>query len=356
MERNRIVEYVFFFGLMAGVAFMVASMLRPFVSALALAAIIVTICYPMYRRILVVMPRRNETLAALVTTLSVILIIFTPVFLLMSALVNEALSIYNHTSASGPTFEESVASLESQIQVYLPGITLNTSEYIQQGATWLASNVGGFFAGTATTVFLFFIAIIGSFYLFRDGTRFTKLVVAVSPLPEEQDELILRRLGVAVRSVATGSLLVAIIQGTLTGCGLWLFGFDRAVLWGTIAAVGALVPGVGTSIVFIPSVIFLIVTNAYGPAIGLAIWGMLAVGLIDNLLGPYLMSRGNPLHPFVTLLSVLGGMSLFGPIGFVVGPVLVSLLKVLLELYALHIGDPAVAKTIGSNIHNPENV
>ena len=148
-----------------------------------------------------------------------------------------------------------------------------------------------------------FIAIIGSFYLFRDGERFTKIVVAISPLPEAQDELILRRLGVAVRSVATGSLLVAIIQGTLTGFGLWLFGFDRAVLWGTIAAVGALVPGVGTSIVFIPSVIYLIVTGVYGSAVGLAIWGMLAVGLIDNLLGPYLMSRGNPLHPFVTLLS-----------------------------------------------------
>ena len=74
----------FFFGLMAGVAFMVASMLRPFVSALALSAIIVTICYPLYRRILVVMPRRNETLAALVTTLSVIVIIFAPLFVLMS--------------------------------------------------------------------------------------------------------------------------------------------------------------------------------------------------------------------------------------------------------------------------------
>jgi len=100
-----------------------------------------------------------------------------------------------------------------------------------------------------------------------------------------------------------------------------------------------LIPGVGTTIIFIPSVIYLIVTEAYGSAIGLAIWGVLAVGLIDNLLGPYLMSRGNTLHPFVILLAVLGGMSVFGPIGFIVGPVVVSLLKVLLELYASHVKD-----------------
>jgi predicted PurR-regulated permease PerM len=75
------------------------------------------------------------------------------------------------------------------------------------------------------------------------------------------------------------------------------------------------------------------------PAIGLAIWGMLAVGLIDNLLGPYLMSRGNKLHPFLILISVLGGISVFGPIGFIVGPVLISLFMVLLELYSIHISD-----------------
>lgn len=357
MAQNRIVEYAFFFGLMAGVAFLVALMLQPFLSALALSAIIVTICYPLYRWMRARMPRQNETLAALLTTLVVVLVVFTPVVLLMSSLVNEALSIYSHTSVGGPTFEESVTALEAQIQTVLPGVTLNAADYIKQGASWVASNVGAFFAGTATTVFLFLISIIGSFYLFRDGERFTRMIVAVSPLPDEQDTLILRRLAVAIRSVATGSLLVAMIQGTLTGTGLWLFGFDRAVLWGTIAAVGALIPGVGTSIVFIPSVIFLIVTGSYGAAVGLAIWGMLAVGLIDNLLGPYLMSRGNPLHPFVTLLAVLGGVSLFGPIGFVVGPVMVSLLKVLLELYAMHIGDPAVAVSLGAAPdahHEPE--
>ncbi len=337
MLMNRIVEYVFFFGFMAIVAYLVWEMLQPFVSALALSAIIVTICYPLYTRILKYTPRKNETLAALTTTVAVIAIVFVPLFFLASSLVNEALSVYSQGNARAGGFEQNVIKVENSLQQYLPGIELNAAEYAKQGAGWLAEHVGTIFASTASTIFLFFIAMIGSFYLFRDGRHFTRQLIAISPLPQTQDELILHRLAVAVRSVATGTLAVALIQGTLTGFGLWLFGFERAVLWGTLAAVGALIPGVGTSIIFIPAVIFLITTEAYTAAVGLAVWGVLAVGLIDNLLGPYLMSRGNALHPFIILLAVLGGMAVFGPIGFIVGPVIVSLMKVLLELYASHL-------------------
>ncbi|OIP78427.1 MAG: hypothetical protein AUK16_00210 [Parcubacteria group bacterium CG2_30_44_11] len=339
MVTTKLVQYVFFFTFTGAVAFLVWKMFEPFVSALALSAIIVTICYPMYTKVLWFMPRKNETLAALLTTLLVIGIIFVPLFFLTSSLLNEALSIYSQSNAKAGGFEKGIIDLENQLQLYVPNLELNTAEYVKQSAGWLATQLGAIFASTATTIFLFFISIIGSFYLFKDGRSFTKQVLRISPLPDNQDELIISRLAIAVRSVATGTLMVALIQGTLTGFGLWLFGFERVVLWGTLASIGALIPGVGTTIIFIPSVIYLIVTEAYGSAIGLAIWGVLAVGLIDNLLGPYLMSRGNTLHPFVILLAVLGGMSVFGPIGFIVGPVVVSLLKVLLELYASHVKD-----------------
>lgn len=338
---NRIVEYVFFFGFMGVVGFIVWTMLEPFISALALAAIIVTICYPLYERICARMPRKNETLGALTTTILVLVIIIMPLIALTSSLVNEALSVYAIANSETVGFGETVASFEEMIKPYVPGIELNVAEYVRQATSWLAGSVGAIFAGTASTVFSFFIAIIGAFYFFRDGKIFTKKLVVISPLPDDEDELILRRLAQAVRSVATGTVLVALIQGTLTAFGLWLFGFERAILWGVIAAFGALIPSVGTSIVFIPAIIYLVVTGQYIFAIGLSIWGAAAVGLIDNLLGPYLMSRGNSIHPYMVLLAVLGGVSVFGPIGFIVGPVVVSLFMVLLELYATHISDGA---------------
>lgn len=342
---NRIVEYAFFFGFMTVIGYLVWQMVAPFVSALALSAIIVTICYPIYVRVLRKIPKRNESVAALVTTLLVLLIVIIPLFLITSALVNEGVSVYKVVNAEQVGFEDGLKSFELVIQKYLPGFDLNVTEYLKQAASWLASNLGAIFAGTASTIFLFFISIIGSFYLFRDGKSFIKVLVKISPLPDSQDEIIMKRMALAVRSVALGTVLIALIQGTLTGIGLGMFGFERAILWGIIAAFGALIPSVGTTIVFVPAVLYLIFNGMYLQAVGVAIWGVLAVGLIDNLLGPYLMSRGNKMHPFIILLAVLGGISVFGPIGFIVGPVLVSLFIVLLELYSIHISDQREKKS-----------
>lgn len=337
MVSSRIVEYVFFFGLLGAVAYLVWQILAPFMAALALAAIIVTICYPMYERILKFSPKKNQTIAALLTTFSVVLIVILPVAFITSALVGEAVTVFSILNSQQVGFLSSLSELETMVQAVFPNFELDIAEYIRQSAELLTRNLGAIFAGTASTIFLFFIAMIGSFYFFRDGKDFTKWLVIISPLPDDEDEVILSRLARAVRSVATGTVLVALIQGTLTAVGLAIFGFDRAILWGLIAALGALIPSVGTSIVFIPSVLYLVFTGQYIFAVGLSVWGLLAVGLIDNLLGPYLMSRGNKQHPFVILLAVLGGIALFGPIGFIVGPVVISLFMVLLELYSQHI-------------------
>jgi len=337
MLSSRIVEYVFFFGCLGVAAYLVWLMFAPFISALALAAVIVVICYPMYTRILARTPRRNETIAALFTTLSVLVIVILPLLWLTSALVSETVSVYKILGSNQYSLAASLGEVESMLQTIIPGLDLNLTQYMQQSAQWLAGNLGVLFAGTASTIFSFFIAIIGSFYFFRDGKEFTKTLIHISPLPDDEDALILGRMATAVRSVATGTVLVALIQGTLTALGFTIFGFDRAILLGVVAAFGALIPSVGTSIVFIPGVAYLLFTGQYVNAVGLGVWAALAVGLIDNLLGPYLMSRGNTMHPFIILLAVLGGVTLFGPIGFIVGPVVVSLFIVLLELYSLHI-------------------
>lgn len=340
MLMNRIVEYTFFFGLMGATGYLVWKMLAPFVSALAVAAIIVTISYPLYERVKRVMPKQNEMLAAFSSTLLVFVIVFTPLFFIASALVNEAVAVYKILSADQVGLEASLNNIEQAIQVYLPGFQLNIAEYLTHSAQFLASNLGAIFTGTASTIFLFFISVIGTYYLFKDGKAFTKRLVVISPLPDDRDDIILRRMAQSLRSVLTGRILVAVIQGVLTALGLWIFGFERAILWGTIATFGALIPSVGTAIVLIPALLYLIFIGSYLDAAGLAVWGILIVGLIDNLLGPYLMSRGNSMHPFIVLLSVLGGIVFFGPIGFIAGPVVVTLFLVLLELYSQHIALP----------------
>ena len=126
---------------------------------------------------------------------------------------------------------------------------------------------------------------------------------------------------------------MALIQGILTAVGFTFFGIPNATLWGSVAAITALIPGIGTALVLLPAILYLYFSGETLFAVGLLLWGMTAVGLVDNFLGPKLASYGMRLHPFLILLSVFGGVGFFGPLGFLLGPLVLSLLFALIEIY-----------------------
>ncbi len=155
----------------------------------------------------------------------------------------------------------------------------------------------------------------------------------ISPLAEADDETIFKKLALAVSAVVRGSLIVAFIQGILATVGFMIFGLPNPVLFGTIAAIAALVPGVGTALVLVPAIGYLFLSgNTFGAA-GLFIWGTVVVGLVDNFLGPQLIGNKMKLHPLAVFLAVLGGIVFFGPIGIIVGPLVISLFSALLDVY-----------------------
>lgn len=335
MNLSRIVEYVFFFGLLLIAGYMVWLIAAPFISALALAIIIVTICQPLHVRIKKHVPYQNKTIAAFTTTIVVLVAIVLPLVLLSSLVVGQVVDFYQGFNLSQGT--TSIDVFQAKIQQLAPGLDIDIRAQIKTIAEWFAGNLGAIFAGTVSTLFTFLIAIIGSFYFFRDGQELLQLLIKASPLPDHEDRIIFARMGSAVRAVATGTLFLALIQGTLVSIGFTVVGLQHAILWGSLASVGALMPGIGTSIVTGPAVIYLFATGNTVPAIGLLTWSVLIVGLVDNFVGPYLISRKNNMHPFIILISVLGGISLFGPIGFIIGPVIVTLFLVLLEIYNQYI-------------------
>jgi predicted PurR-regulated permease PerM len=338
VKVSRVVEYAFFFGLLALSGYMVWLIMSPFLSALALSAIIVTICSPLHERIKARTPRQNKTAAALITTILVLIIIIIPIILLSSLLVKEVVGFYTDLSSGQDiAFSEISGALESKVQQFIPGYEINLTTQLSAAGEWLAAHFGAIFAGTVSTIFTFVLSILGSFYFFRDGKDLMQILIKASPLPDREDKVIFERMAKAVRAVATGTLLLAIIQGTLVAVGFWLFGISRPILWGSVASLGALMPGIGTTIVTVPAVIYLFVIGDSFMAGGLLLWSILVVGLVDNILGPYLMGRGNNMHPFVILISVLGGIALFGPLGFIVGPVISTLFFVLLEIYNQYI-------------------
>ena len=132
--------------------------------------------------------------------------------------------------------------------------------------------------------------------------------------------------------------MVSIIQGPLRQ--LVLFLVFRKLLFGGSWRILSMIPGIGTLAIMIPGIIYLFLVSTVANAVGLIIWSILTIVIVDNIIGPHLMSRGNNLHPFIMLTSVLGGISTFGPIGFIIGPVILTLFVVLLEVYNQYIQRP----------------
>jgi len=337
MKISRTVEYVFFFSLLVLTGYLVWLIFSPFLSALALSIVTVIICQPLHEKIKKYTPRQNKSVAAFITTMLVLTVVVVPLFLISTLVVNEVVNFYQDIDDGVISIQSNFTKIETVAQKIIPGFEINLTEQIKTSFQWLTGNLGAIFAGTVSTIFIFSISLIGSFYFFRDGREMLQILIKISPLPNNEDEIIFERIARAVRAVATGTVLVAIIQGTLVSVGFAIFGIERAILFGSLASVGALIPGIGTTIITVPAVIYLFFAGQTTNAIGLLIWSMVVVGLVDNLIGPYLISRGNKLHPFIVLISVLGGISLIGPIGFIIGPVIVTLFMVLLEIYNQYI-------------------
>jgi predicted PurR-regulated permease PerM len=305
----------------------------PYFPVLFLAVVFAVVLKPLAHRVLKLV--RNRTAASLLTVAVVFLGIIMPLVLFGFMIFREASQFYLALSGgdlSSTTLQDNISTLESYIQNIIPGVEADLGQYLEQGLTFLVSHLNTLFSGVLKMIFTFFLLLLGLFYLFRDGRGVRQSFVRLSPLPDDQDELLLNRLELAVNSVVRGFLVVAIVQGILTGIGFAIFGVPAPVLWGMVASVAALVPSVGTALVIVPAILYLFFQGNLFAAAGLLIWGVAAVGLIDNILGPILIRRGLPIHPFIILLSVLGGIALFGPIGFLAGPVTVSILVALVEI------------------------
>ena len=329
-------ELYFLFTLLAGAGILSFFIFQPFLYALILAVIFATVFAPVHKKILSIGNERRG-LVALLTTVLVLIIIVVPVTFLSIQIFKEATQLYTSLADNGGTvslFGETEKVLRSLGIPFLPTTSFDVSQYMKQGLSWLIQNLGTVFSNVAKITVDIFVLFIALYYLFKDGDKLKKSVIALSPLKDIYDEKIFHKLELAINSVVRGSIAVGLVQGALTAIGFTIFGVPSPVLWGSVAAIAALIPGFGTSLVLVPAILFLFFTGETVSAVGLIAWGFVAVGLVDNVLGPKLVGRGVHLPHFLILLSILGGISFFGPLGFLFGPLVLSLLLAFLEIYS----------------------
>lgn len=338
MDRKKLQLY-FLLSVLAATSALVFFIFLPFAYPLILAMVFASIFRPVHKKLSGFVPNKPG-LAAFFTVLLVIIFILTPFVFLGMQIYQEVKQFYFSFFENGGMNAISILAdnLMDKVRGLFPvpqDFSLDINGRIGQNYNLLLQNIGSVFSNLAHLIFNSFIFLIALYYLLKDGEKLKKAILALSPLADKDDEMIFKKLEAAVNSIVRGSLLIAIIQGALTAIGFFVFGIPNPVLWGSVAAIAALIPGVGTALVITPAIIFLFITGKTFAALGLLLWGALAVGLIDNFLGPKLIGGKMQLHPLLILFAVIGGIGFFGPVGFLLGPLTLSLFFALLEIYLL---------------------
>ncbi len=330
-KQNQI--YFFAAVLLAVLALNIAVFL-PFIGAIVVSLTLVSVFGPVYRSIKKILGNR-ETLASLATVVLVLAIIVAPLVFFGTLVVREASVVYTvfKGGASESYLNNLNNGLNSVLEKVYPAASFDVRLAFEKVLDFFVRNVAGIFSSVSGAVFSLFLALMALYYLLKDGEKFKKVVMGLSPLADEYDDEIFKKLAQTVSSVVKGSLLVAMIQGLLTGIGFLVFSIPNPAVWGAVAVLAALIPMIGTALVLAPAVIYLFVTGSAGAALGLLLWGAIIVGSVDNLLRPKLFERGINIHPFFILIAVLGGLEFFGAVGFLLGPLLLSLLFSLLDIY-----------------------
>ncbi len=335
MNHNQHSNYFLLFCLTASIV-VVYFIVQPFLIPLIVAAVFAFLFQPIYGKFLS-LTRERSSFAAFATTVTAIILFVLPIAFLGTLILKESTGLY--LTLSGENRNDLVAVVEGvldQARLVLPipeTFELNINQHIKQGLGVLVQHLGGIFSSFVKILLNVFVFLNAFYFFLKDGHKLKDYLVALSPLDDKDNELIVLRLQSAVSAIVKGNLTIGLVQGILTGIGFTIFGVPNAVLWGSVAAIVALVPGIGTALVIVPAIIFLFLTgNAFGGA-GLIMWGLTAVGLVDNFLGPKLVGRSMRLHPLAVFLAVLGGLALFGPLGFLLGPLSMSVCLALIDIY-----------------------
>lgn len=307
---------------------------KPFISPLLSAIVIAIVFYPVHARVQRSVGRPG--LAALISTLLVIFIVVAPATLVLVGVKKEIASLYSlldqKSSESGgfnvflsQLIERPVAWIGTYVDVSDIDVRQEVIGRLKEMGGVLVSSGWRVVGGLGSFVLNSAITLFTLFFLFREGRAVRRRVAALLPLNARQIERLFGGIEDTILGAVYGGLIVAAVQGALVGIALWVLGVDSPLLWGVVAAFFALLPLIGTAIVWIPAAIYLVATGSWVKGLILVGWGAFVVGTIDNILRPLLIRGRVQMHPLLIFFAVFGGVSVFGFLGLFIGPVILAL-------------------------------
>ena len=313
-----------------------AWILWPFYGAILWAIVLATVFAPAHRQLLSSM-RQRANLAAVVTLLIIVTIVLLPLTLTAMSVLQEATSLYGRIEAGEVDFGRYLSQLLEALPAWatdlldrlgisdLGDLQARFAGMFKEGSQFLATQAIAIGQGTAHIVVSFFLMLYLLFFFLRDGTELSQRLKEAIPLRNEQKRALFSKFTIVIRAMFRGTLLVAALQGVLGGMIFWILGIPAPVLWGVVMALLSLLPAVGSALIWLPVALYLLATGALWQGMVLIAYGALVIGLVDNLLRPFLIGMDTKLPDYVVLISTLGGIAIFGLNGFVIGPVVAAM-------------------------------
>jgi predicted PurR-regulated permease PerM len=331
--------------LLLAVTLAFAWILQPFYGAV-LWAIVGAVLFAPLNRALLKSTNGKSSLAAALAVLIVVAMVILPLAMIAASLIQEAAGIHAKIQSGEYDFARFIQRIFDALPAWAIGLLdrLNLTNLAAVRET-LASNLmkGGqalapqalsigintfdFMIGLAIMIYLLF-------FLLRDGKALAERIKEAIPLRADQKAALFSRFADVVRATVKGGILVAIVQGTLGGLAFWFLGIHAPLLWAVVMTFLSLLPAIGAALVWLPVAIYLLASGAVWQGVGLIAYGVVVIGLVDNILRPFLVGKGTKLPDYVVLISTLGGIEVFGLNGFIIGPLIAAIFMVTWEIFS----------------------
>lgn len=333
-DKERL-SVIFFFAVFVFLIYQLFKLLTPFLSPLLGALMLALVVFPLRERFARKWPTSPNAVAGLLTLLIVVTVVV-PVLVLAGLFVREAALMVpavsawltEHQAQGFDGLPEGVKGLWTSLDAFFTRVQFDvkaaTIDAVKQVGNKAAAVGAALLAGFLGVLFTLLILILALFFFLRDGPRMVKLVIDLVPMEEHNKALVIQNLDRTLVAMVRGSVITAVAQGSLTGVGLAIFGVPFPVLLGFLAVFMSVVPFVGATLVWAPGVIYLLVTGEIWPALGLLLWGLFAVGLIDNFLRPIVVGGAAQLPTALLFLGVLGGLQVYGVLGGLISPLVIA--------------------------------
>ncbi len=342
-QGSRYMILWFFLAVFTASCILMGWLLWPFLSVIILAIVVTGVFAPVYRFI---HRKLNSTISSLLTCILIFLVLFLPLSFFVGILANEAWDLYltARGALQNKPFMELLekSDIFDTINVFLAKFKIQiTGEQLNKAIAEMGRVVGLFLyeqARSITTNILkfivnFFFMLIIIFYLLIDSPRLVAFIVKLSPLPEDQDQKLIQKFKDIAAAILLGNGLGGVIQGTLGGTVFALFGLKSPFLWGVIMALLAFLPVVGIGAVFVPAAIFLFLQGRLAAGIFFLIFYIILSGGIEYFFKPRLVGKRVRMHTLIVFLAIIGGLKLFGILGIIYGPLVVTAFLTLAEIY-----------------------